>query len=128
MPDVKRITPEEAVEAYAKTGFELIRGDYFSYDFFGDGRRDGGCGIGTYAVAFLGYDAVTSDKVNVNRAMREAGFTSDYRRGFACGFDGDRLPENWKMDDDALIGYADGKDAWAAVWAARKAKREADRD
>lgn len=114
MPECKRITPEEAVAAYAKTGFEPIRGEYF-----GDSCK-AGCGIGAYTVAFLGYRPCGVDAANVSAAMSKAGFSNDYRRGFACGFDGDRLPESWVKDTDTPTGYADGKAAWDAVRIARK--------
>lgn len=113
MSDIKRITPSEVVEAYAKTGLGVCRGGYY--------RNDGACacGLGAYAAAFLGVKpAARYDDGIVSEPMRSAGFLNSYRRGFAAGFDGNiYLPH--PSDGDSMppsrLGYEDGLAAWEAV-------------
>lgn len=116
MAECKRITPEEIVEAYRKTGLKVTRGR-----FFGDGCA---CGFGAYAAAKLGVSPVVtaSDPVHfvnaaVHRAMINGGFTREYRAGFIDGFDGDEAAKVHPHYNLAQYetGYADGAAAYAAA-------------
>lgn len=108
MAEAKRITPEEVIEAYHKTGLNPIQGQ-----FFGEGCA---CGFGAYSVANFGPEEVAKRHIALTEGRRQFGF--DYRWGFTDGFD-DIRAEN-PEDERYAAGYEDGQAAWAAVSFAQK--------
>jgi hypothetical protein len=104
---LKRITPEEVVEAYRKTG---IRPATWLGHLSSD--KSHGDGMGAYAAANLG--VLSSDRKKIKDAFLKSGFDFTYLRGFASGFHGatDASRAGEKVFD---LGHADGKDAYAAA-------------
>lgn len=95
-----RVTPEEVVDAYRKTGMRPIRGAWRN-------GRECGCPLAALALAA---EAGSPVFWSLER------FGSHYAVGFINGVD--------KPDQDTVfnprwdIGFKDGKAAWAAVVAA----------
>jgi hypothetical protein len=107
----KRITRDEMAEAYRKTGLGIAREDYISDD------GSCGCGMGVYAVAFLGVDP-RGDAIEVfmrvDDAIEAAGFSTPYQNGFSTAFDGGSRNEH-DLNPDYALGYEDGKAAYDAA-------------
>lgn len=97
---MKRITPDEAVEAYRKTGARP-RNRAFG---------DAGCCCPFFVVAMARFPRL---RPQMARAKLRDELGERYMRSFAAGVDG-LSPET---GDDA-VAHADGVAAWAAVEAA----------
>lgn len=113
MAEIKRITPAEVVEAYAKTELTVARGSYIRP------YRCGlcGCGMGAYAVAFIGFDpqdVFDPYLPSIRDALLDAGFSELYQSGFGDGFDGRALSQ-YETDEEYHVGFRDGRAAWDAV-------------
>lgn len=94
-----RITPEEIVEAYKKTGLTPARGTFVS------GKM--ACGLGAYARS-KGFDGYF-----VANFLEGMGITANYRTGFISGFDDTELCTCCAgLERDAA--YKDGEAAWEA--------------
>ena len=82
---MSRITPEEVVEAYRKTGLKAQQKRYFSVVFTGMNTHDCACGLGAMYAASVDYGSrLTADKA-VHMADEKYG--TNYRNGFTHGFD-----------------------------------------
>jgi hypothetical protein len=92
MAEIKRITPEEVLEAYEKTG---LKPKQCSFRI-----RDGKCCAVTVLVKAAGFNS--SEELREERA-----FSEEYFWGFVFGFDG-RTGHDPK-------GGKDGQAAWEAV-------------
>lgn len=106
---MKRITPEEVVAAYDKTGLSVARQEYFS----DKGRC--ACGLGAYAAAFLGSNPMADEGFDVSRVLSDSGFGWLYRHGFGNGFDGDNRESSLTGHSEYQAGVKDGVAAWEAV-------------
>lgn len=106
MADIKRITPDEVVAAYDKTGLGVMQGGYFDAD------GTCACGMGVYAAARFGVDPRNYHAVDIDLAFIRVGFTREYLRGFYNGFDG-RARERGHAQED--LGRADGVAAYEAT-------------
>jgi hypothetical protein len=106
MSEIKRITPEEVVQAFEDTGLKPHQGTYF-------GERDDAyiipegdncaCAMGAIYYKEFGVKSNEAHDYFVNK------FTRNYQLGFACGFDNsDKLFEGQELFD---IGYEDGENA-----------------
>jgi hypothetical protein len=94
---MKRITPEEVVEAYAKTGLKPARDTAYGPEC---------CGIGAIAAV----NGVVNDSPY---AWARHKYDSDYVDGFLCGFDDRSM---YQTDGPFRIGFNDGLAAAAAVF------------
>ena len=99
-----RITAEQVVEAYKKTGLTPARGVYFH----------NGCGCGLTAVT-LTVDPEFFDKHPSHFGIELAELLSinqSYMDGFIRGFDGGLPITQLFFDPDYKDGYLDGASAW----------------
>jgi hypothetical protein len=103
---MKRITPEEVLDAYAKTGLKPHRGVWLWKEC---GKRCG-CGLGAMYVANGG----DPPKVWSQEVIKTLGISIDYLNGFTCGFD-DESPD-YEPGGEEEQGYTDGLAAAAAVF------------
>lgn len=107
MSETKRITLQEALAAYEKTGFGLTKGRYFIK------KTNCACAQGAFAVANLGVSPATAKRdFDVIKVFLDSGFSAAYLEGFALGFDGRKATHD---DPDYLLGYSDGQSVWDAV-------------
>ena len=94
---LRRITPDEVLDAYEKTGMRPMAGQYESYG--GDPEQVFGCGLG--AMMRAGLDIYDADQLD-----------QFYRVGFAQGFDfafGESTPKyRYSHVESWAIGFADG--------------------
>jgi hypothetical protein len=102
---MKRITPEEVVEAYRKTGLKPMPGAY---------HRESGhaCGLGALAIADGADDCWISGWINTHPLLKGV-----YGGGFINGFD--QKPEDLEhqdgWEDEYVLGYQDGDAARKAA-------------
>lgn len=111
---MKRITPEQVVEAYKRTGWVPEQGEWVR-DKPG-GKRCGcalGVMIGDGIVSLLNCNSNKSPYAVVSGALK---LTPGYVDGFAQGFDGP-LSRSYLSTKSEFFntGYTDGRDAWEAV-------------
>jgi hypothetical protein len=95
---MKRITPEEVLKAYEKTGLKPMRGDYYPF-------QGCACALGVMAVTL---------KLSGNLYDHFQDIYGDYQDAFTDGFDGRRKPTGGLCKTDE-IAYKDGNAAWEAV-------------
>lgn len=104
---MRRITVDEVLEAYRKTGLVPERGAYY--------KEGCACGLGVILFAAGADMNVGDDSLNAE-VEKLLGIDDSYRVGFVRGFDG-KLPlpnrENQAVFD---IGYTDGQACAAAVF------------
>ena len=107
MTQLKRITPEQVIEAYGTTGLKPKQKRYYSKD------RTCACGIGAI-FASIG-DVWNDHDFPSNAAERYANikYGYDYTQGFVQGFDS--APVGSFRSDESKQGHADGQAAWEAV-------------
>lgn len=98
---MKRITQDQVVEAYRRTGWRPIQEAFY-------GRINGqhcGCGLGVMAGEDLGED--------ISDYAEALGLDHDYASGFTYGFDGNTL--YGAPGTPRMLGWQDGRAAWEAV-------------
>ena len=104
---MRRITPEEVLKAYEKTGLKPMQGDYFSKD---------GCACGLGAIAkkqgLIEYTAIGSVCCYGTSINLISVYGESYHNGFANGFD-DLGSDD--LDRDLAQCFEDGMAAWEAV-------------
>ncbi len=102
---MNRITPEQVLEAYQKTGINPMRNDYCYLD---DNGEKCGCAITALLTDKIGWEDTNSaiyTKVRLSAYIsEELGLESDYVEGFIYGFDGFSARKNTQ-------GYVDGAQA-----------------
>jgi hypothetical protein len=105
---MNRITPEEVVEAYRKTGLtpERTGMDWFS--------EDGKCGCGATAVMKARNPDFCNSTLKFGDAIELLGVSRPYLRGFVVGFDG-LSPIDMDLQEYAQ-GYQDGVDSCRAAF------------
>lgn len=101
---MKRITPEEVVEAYKSTGLKPVRGTFCW------GSR--ACGLGTVCIS---RGKMPTSPLMVSRSL---GIEMEYLLGFVNGFDGIHKASIGidESNETLSLGFADGKLAAAAVF------------
>lgn len=106
---MNRITPEEVVAAYAKTGLVPVRARWAAYD---EKRRPCGCAITALLVA-AGNDfgCIEAD----TEYEPTLGLNADYEDGFVIGFDTIGEAKS-PLDNDWQQGFHDGRSCAAAVF------------
>lgn len=110
MTTLKRITPEQVVEAYRRTGWRPIQEAFYD-------RINGqhcGCGLSVLvgdAEKVLQMECYTGLRLQL--FANELGLTADYVSGFIRGYDGDGGSSWW--DSEKLLGWQDGRACWEAV-------------
>ena len=112
---MKRITPEQVVEAYKQRGWRPRRSEWAVIDAEGNN-----CGCGLAVVA--GFDIYQlfeklNDYNTVHHSVvmaNELDLNLDYVTGYTAGFDG-LAAEPWMDEETCRIGYEDGAAAWEAV-------------
>lgn len=109
---MKRLTPEQVVEAYTSAGLTPAQGAYYRPSL------NNACGIGAVVIASGAFDG---DPIHFWSTFTNGlGFDESYHNGFTTGFDTVWLPSEM-MDLEERIqpgfadGYADGRAAWDAV-------------
>lgn len=110
---MKRITPEQVIEAYRKTGFTPRCGLYVCFR----GCEISGCGIGAMYYAERGErpDERNHNAYDINAWMITS-YSASYRRGFIQGFDGDKKYCRVGWDKTEFnAGCVDGQAARKAV-------------
>lgn len=103
---MKRILPEQVVEAYHATSLKPIRGSFFDEEF---GLA---CAIGALACEDPDFDREKGMFSVYVQDMFD--LTSSYVAGFMAGFDTDINIED-VLQPEMAQGYRDGKAAWKAV-------------
>jgi hypothetical protein len=98
---MKRITPQEVLEAYEKTGLKPMQGDYYPQE---------GCACGMGAIATSNGYIDTGLEPFYSKLFRKYG--TKYHDGFTHGFDGGTVVMN---NENFIKGHTDGKAAWEAV-------------
>lgn len=98
---MKRITPEDVVDAYIATGMYPCTPGLF-YDGIG-----GACGLSAIVKSID--QAFDLEDAASNRWLQLLGITNQYLWGFIDGFDGNDSTERCK------VGFEDGKAARSAV-------------
>ena len=113
---MKRITAEQVVEAYKKTGLTPIQDHWFAK------TSSSPCGCGLTAVAMAkGLTEVYRLDISLPVRIRNTlAIPYPYMDGFSTGFDGDELVEReaYESDEDwelYQLGHDDGMSAWEAV-------------
>lgn len=104
---MKRIKPQQVLDAAEKCGFPLARspqsGDE-GYSCFFNGRCV--CGLGAiFMAAHVGKDT-SADNVTIHTWLRAHYYPTDYIAGFVHGFDGNLYADR---NRNYLMGYADGQ-------------------
>lgn len=114
MPDLKRIAPDDVLDAYDRTGLKPERGVFF--------RGCSACAMSAYAAAnLMTPSSIAPDACMIMRVMVKDGFSRNYLGGFMEGFDGDPFRKRWPWTPaERFAGYDDGKAAWAAVETRRR--------
>lgn len=102
MSEIRRITPEEVLEAYRVTGMEPCRG------VFGDDKH--GCALSALYRAERG----NSRWLFASQLCDKLGLNAHYMSGFIRGWDG--KSQIASVDGDALCGYEDGVACARAVF------------
>lgn len=113
---MKRITPEQVVEAYRKTGLKPVRERWVAWS----GGECVVCGLSAVAIA-AGNEAKEIEQRTIKtRCIGEMlGLPIEYVGGFADGFDDESVSESRLRDSEEFIaGHADGIAAREAVLAA----------
>jgi hypothetical protein len=115
---MKRITPEEVVEAYKVTGYKPIRMGWF----IDCGDHCEACGLTVCSVA-IGKNQKTKEKAAIVDRWEEyltesLEISTGYLRGFVSGFDG--YTSGPLLNGDAYIGFNDGVAAAQAVFQGSK--------
>lgn len=95
---MKRITPQEVLEAFEKTGLKPMQGDYYPF---------AGCACALGAIA-------SSQGIEGSLYHQFSIIYGDYQDAFTDGFDGRRKPLGGLCESDELA-YQDGLAAWEAV-------------
>lgn len=112
---MRRITPEEVVEAYRKTGAKPCPNVYLVFT----DNECLACGLGAVLLAEREQEAIA--------AVREGGGSlpmiwdmvgAAYEEGFSGGFDPRPFPAPEGPGERIQQGYEDGRAAWEAVVAA----------
>lgn len=107
---MKRLSPDEVIDAYQKTGRIPQRGSYRGFD-----GSTFACGVGAVALA----QKNCADALDIFQTfVYELDYGLTYHDGFTSGFDG-RIrelikPERWEFKR-FVEGYEDGQAAWEAV-------------
>jgi len=97
---MRRITPEEVLKAYEKTGLKPMQGEYFS----------GECACGLGAIVRFWNPEKRANDDNVADMLEKNGIRDLYRIGFYLGFDGKK-----HVNPYSHTAFLDGKSAWQAV-------------
>lgn len=104
---MKRITPDQVIEAYQLTGWKPIQDDWID-------KVNGqicGCGL---AVLIGDAEKVRNFDSDIEyRVADELGLSVEYVTGFVQGFDGGVMLNYFTGEHKA--GYEDGRAAWEAV-------------
>lgn len=113
MTEIKRITPDQVLNAYRTQCIRPIRDTWARYT--NDGER---CGCGLTAVLVdkggpVAFSRVFLIKAHIPHVVRELGLSRSYVVGFVRGFDDDDISDG--IDSHSALGHADGKAAWEAV-------------
>ena len=107
----KRITPEEVVKAYEKSGLKAMQHGYYGYSKTDGVKLDCACGIEVM------YATTYPDRLHSGEARMHAErlYGTAYTRGFMDGFD--EFEQPWIGDDITgyLTGWSDGRAAWTAA-------------
>ena len=108
---VKRIRPEQVVEAFKQTGLSLGRGQFFSDD------RACACGLGALYAMKNGSVPEDDNALEIVDWVDQT-YSMHYRLGFINGFDdspdlSDRLSITYG-NDHYRTGYRDGQAAYTA--------------
>lgn len=106
---MKRVTPEQVIDAYRRTGWEPVQDEWFD-------KIDGkvcGCAL----TAMIGSENRLREIMSMPGELEELiaaelGLSEDYVIGFVQGFDERAF---FGGGDVARIGWQDGKAAWEAV-------------
>jgi hypothetical protein len=111
----RRITPEEAMEAYRVTGLVPARDTWA--DLLDDGKL---CGCLQTAFYLQAFPDAPRKCVKLNHDVSywfEANYGTEYSGGIIGGFDG-YGPRDESCSAEHKLGYVDGLAAWSAVAAA----------
>jgi hypothetical protein len=107
MPELKRITPEEVLEAFVSQALKPERKEYFPHD---------GCACGLGAIAkkqgLIEYSTLGNVYCNGTRNNLISVYGESYHNGFARGFDDSGSDD---FGEAFAQGYEDGQAAWEAV-------------
>lgn len=107
---MNRITPEQVVDAYRRTGWRPIQEAFYD-------RINGqhcGCGLSVLvgdAEKVLQMDGYIGRRLQL--FANELGLTADYVSGFIRGYDGDGGGPWW--GSEKFLGWQDGRACWEAV-------------
>lgn len=107
---MRRLSPDEVIDAYQKTGRTPQRGSYRGFD-----GSTFACGVGAVAIAHKN----CADALGIFQTfVHELGYGASYHDGFTNGFDGRSREliksEMWEFKR-FVDGYEDGQAAWEAV-------------
>lgn len=105
---MRRITPEQVVDAYAAIGVKPIRHAYEA--MVGGEYRC--CGLAACALTL----AERNDRMTLLHVRSVLGLNPEYQAGFTEGFDGTELNPDYDNSPEYLAGREDGLAAAVAVF------------
>lgn len=106
-----RITPDQVVEAYRKTGVKPMQGNWHN------GSESDLCCCGLGALYLAAGEPVLTLTLNsyAHHVQQVLNIPGNYLIGFTNGFDGKVMPEEWVNREFEPQGFHDGRLAWATV-------------
>ncbi len=112
--ELKRINPEEVMQAYTELGIKPIQGCYHNSDY------NCACGVGVMAIKLRHQDLLSKKRKVQGIALSNYfgyltvhGYDCNYLSGFIHGFDDVDTDKN--DTDNFKLGVEDGKATWQKV-------------